>query len=224
MILAVFFVFFVVCLLFSCFEQMGPQPFLCFPSLEGVNLDSEHLSEATPEELKASLVVAEGDTAKLNRKVPDVRFEAYVIEDQRVLDGDDDYIRFDKGLAEDERSLDNLDRTEAVRNVEEDQQQGGWRFQNPARVRQKIKRTIQRELRNPDLMSEEDALVVGANLQKFVLFNTFRFIMLHDYVILQSVFRLPSLPFQIQLERLELLPNSCPKIEQLKVKEYHRKV
>ena len=212
------------CLLFSCFEQIGPQPFICFPFLEEVNLDSEHLSEATPEKVKASLVVAEAYTPKLNQKVPDIRFEAYVIEDQRILDGDDDYIRFDKGLAEDERSLDNLDRMEAARSYEEDQRQGGWRFQNPARVRQKIKRTIQRELRNPDLMSEEDALVVGANLQRFVLFNTFRFIMLHDYVILPSFFRLPSLPFQIQLERLDLFPNSCPKIEQLKVKEYHRKV
>ena len=130
----------------------------------------------------------------------------------------------DDWRSKDEISLDNLDHRQAATSVEDDQQQGGWRFQNPARVRQKIKRTIQRELRNPDLMSEEDALVVGANLQKFVLFSTFRFIMLHDYVILQSVFRLLSLPFQIQLERLELLPNSCPKIEQLKVKEYHRKV
>ena len=185
----------IICVLFvsfffSCFEQIGPQ----ITSPEEVNLDSEQLDKDTPEELKAGLVIAEGcddrdetegDTPKEDQKVPDVRFEAYVIEDQRILDGDDDFIRFDKGMADDERSkddipLDNIGHTQAVRSVEGGQQQGGWKFQNLARVRQKIKRTIQRELRNPDLMSEEDALVVGANFQRFVLFNTFRVIIMHD--------------------------------------------
>ncbi|XP_015772028.1 PREDICTED: NFX1-type zinc finger-containing protein 1-like isoform X6 [Acropora digitifera] len=154
----------------GCISPEGPQ----ITSTEEVNLDSEQLDKDTPEELKAGLVIAEGcddraetedDTPKEDQKVPDVRFEAYVIEDQRILDGDDDFIRFDKGMADDERSkddipLDNIGHTQAVRSVEGGQQQGGWKFQNPARVRQKIKRTIQRELRNPDLLSEEDALVV----------------------------------------------------------------
>ncbi|XP_067035451.1 NFX1-type zinc finger-containing protein 1-like isoform X3 [Acropora muricata] len=154
----------------GCISPEGPQ----ITSTEEVNLDSEQLDKDTPEELKAGLVIAEGcddreetegDTPKEDQKVPDVRFEAYVIEDQRILDGDDDFIRFDKGMADDERSkddipLDNIGHTQAVKSVEGGQQQGGWKFQNPARVRQKIKRTIQRKLRNPDLMSEEDALVV----------------------------------------------------------------
>lgn len=104
----------------------------------------------------------------------------------------------DDWRSKDEISLDNLDHTQAATSVEEDQQQGGWRFQNPARVRQKIKRTVKRELRNPDLMSEEDALVVGASFQNFALFNTFRVLMLHDYVITTFVFSAPR----------PLLPNS----------------
>lgn len=104
----------------------------------------------------------------------------------------------DDWRSKDEISLDNLDHRQAVTSVEDDQQQGGWRFQNPARVRQKIKRIVQRELRNPDLMSEEDALVVGASFQNFALFNTFRVLMLHDYVITTLVFSAPR----------PLLPNS----------------
>lgn len=116
--------------------------------------------------MKASVAVAESDIPEENQKLPDVRFEAYVIEDRRILDGDDDFIRFDKGIAEDERSLDNLDHRRAARGIEEGQLQGGWTFQNATVVRQKIKRTIERELGNQDLMSKEDASKVGVNLQK----------------------------------------------------------
>ena len=152
---------------------------MCFTSTEEINLDSEQLGEATPEELKPSFVAqgcddreeSEGGTLEENQKNPDVRFETYVIEDQRILDGDDDFIRFDNGIADDERSidgksLDNRDHMLAARSVEEGQQQVGWRFQSPARVRKNIQRTIQRELRNQDLMSEEDASMVRVNLQK----------------------------------------------------------
>lgn len=148
--------------------------FFCFTSTEEVNADSEQLGEAAAQgELKSSFLGAEEpeNITERNGKVPDVRFEAYVIEDQRTLVGDDDFIRFDKRVTDherskDDKSLDNLDHMHGAQNFEENQQQGGWRFQNLAQVREKIKRKIQRELRNQDVMSKEDASMVGIKVQK----------------------------------------------------------
>lgn len=69
--------------------------------------------------------------------------------------------------------MDNLDHRRAARSIEEGQLQGGWTFQNATVVRQKIKRTIERELRNQDLMSKEDASKVGVKLQKVCVVNAF---------------------------------------------------
>lgn len=163
----------IVCF-FLVLNKWALQPF--FTSTEDVIVDDEQLGLAAQEELKASFVGAEepeGNTAEEYQKVPDVRFEAYVMEDQRILDGDDDFIRFDKRVADherskDDKSLNNLDHIQAEnsKNDEEDQQQGGWRFQNSARVRQRVKRTIQRELRNQNVMCEKDACMVGVKVQE----------------------------------------------------------
>lgn len=92
------------------------------------------------------------------QKPPDVRFEAYVIQDQRILDSDNDVIRFDNGgRADDDVSTVSFDVTQAARGVEGGLQGGGWKFQNPARVRKRIKQIIQRELRSDDMMTEDEA-------------------------------------------------------------------
>lgn len=167
-----------VCFVFAL-NKWALQHFFCFTSTEEVNVDSEQLGEVAQEKSKASFVGAEEPediTPERNGKVPDVRFEAYVIEDQRILVGDDDFIRFDKRVTDherskDDKSLDNLDHMHAAQNFEENQQQGGWRFQNLAQVREKIKRKIQRELRNQDVMSKEHASMVCIKVQKVCFFQ-----------------------------------------------------
>ncbi|XP_068709592.1 NFX1-type zinc finger-containing protein 1-like [Montipora foliosa] len=107
---------------------------------------------AGKEELDKSIIASEGfddyeeaevDTSGKAQRVPDVRFEAYAIQDQRILDSDDDVIRFNDRLREEEQVL--------------AEPRGGWKFQNPSRERQKIKKIIRRELGKEDFMSEEEA-------------------------------------------------------------------
>ena len=105
---------------------------------------------------------SEVDTSGKAQRVPDVRFEAYAIQDQRILDSDDDFIRFNDRPREEEQALaedvlaDNLELMQIAKSVDEGPQ-GGWKFQNPSRERQKIQKIIRRELGKEDFMSEEEA-------------------------------------------------------------------
>lgn len=85
-------------------------------------------------------------------RVPDVRFDAFVIQDQRILDDDLDVIRFNDKRSETETKMDSPDTTCAGYS-----RGGGWQFQNPSRIKQRIKRRIQRELNSEDVMSDEEA-------------------------------------------------------------------
>ena len=85
-------------------------------------------------------------------RVPDVRFDAFVMQDQRILDDDLDVIRFNDQRSETETKMDSPDTTCAGCS-----RSGGWQFQNPSRIKQRIKQRIQRELNSEDVMSDEDA-------------------------------------------------------------------
>ena len=90
---------------------------------------------------------------KKGEKPPDVRFEAYVIQDQRILDIDEDITRFDDIPSQTDSSPDDQTPKGAARGI----QGGGWQFQNQNRVKQKIKQIIRRELGLPEIMDEEEA-------------------------------------------------------------------
>ena len=136
-----------------------------------ISADMDMLGMAAKEDLDKSIVESEGfdddeeskvDASWQDQREPDVRFEAYAIHDQRILDSDVDIIRFDEGPGKEEQVLaedtlaDNLELMQIAKSVEEGPQLGGWKFQNPARVRQKIKKIIRRQLRKEDVMSEEE--------------------------------------------------------------------
>lgn len=93
-----------------------------------------------------------------NQKPLDVRFEARFIQDQRILDNDDDVIRFnDRTVQGEDAATDHFNMTQTAQGVGRDLQGGGWKFQNSNRVRQKIRQIVRKELRSQDTMSEEDA-------------------------------------------------------------------
>ena len=100
--------------------------------------------------------------SKQREKPPDVRLESYVIQDQRILDSDDDVIRFDDRPVQDNTTTANIDTTQIpAKGAEGGRKGGGWKFQNPNRVRQRVKRIIRRELSSEDMMSAEEASEVS---------------------------------------------------------------
>ena len=95
-----------------------------------------------------------------NNQNPDVRYEADVVQDQRILDdgdGDDD---IDDGhsskLARKKEEL-NTEDPSAVGRESEDE----WKIQNARRLRKKIKRITIRELSKKDVMPDERAEMVS---------------------------------------------------------------
>ena len=86
-------------------------------------------------------------------RVPDVRFEAIVMQDQRILDDDLDVVRFGDKRSETETKMNSPNTTGASGCS----RGGGWQFQNPSRIKQRIKQRIQRELNSEDVMSDEEA-------------------------------------------------------------------
>ena len=112
-------------------------------------VDNDDDDEAKKEESQGNSVGVE--------KPPDVRFEAFVIQDQRILDNEDDIVRFDDRPPDSEARTDNHDMTRKTIGAEGGIHGGGWQFQNPNRVKKRIKQKIRRELESQDMMSEEEA-------------------------------------------------------------------
>ena len=91
-----------------------------------------------------------------NRGKPrDFDFDADVMQDQRILDTDA-VLRFESNPSSD-HLMSTDDPYETPSFTEGDVQNGSWQFQNPNKIKQKIKRIIRRELNRDDAMSEEDA-------------------------------------------------------------------
>ena len=95
-----------------------------------------------------------------NNQNPDVRYEADVIQDQRILDdgdGDDDIDDgYSSKLARKKEELD-IEDPSAVERESEDE----WKIQNARRLRRKIKRITIRELSKKDVMPDERAEMVS---------------------------------------------------------------
>ena len=89
-------------------------------------------------------------------KSPSFKFDADVMEDQRILKTDE-VIRFDAGPL-DEAISDDL--YAIPRATEGDSHSGGWQFQNAHRIRKKIKKILRKELNREDMMSSEEATEV----------------------------------------------------------------
>ena len=127
---------------------------------------------STQEEVEISVEGGEEESGKEAEKPPDVRFEAYIMQDQRILETDDDIIRFHDRLPD--ANADSLNTTRSPNSAEGGLQGGGWQFQNPSRVRKRIKQIIRRELDRQDALSEEEAakvrcIAVGIELCNRVL-------------------------------------------------------
>ena len=119
---------------------------------------TEGYKPSTLEEVENSIEGGEEQSGKEAEKPPDVRFEAYVMQDQRILESDDDIIRFHNRLPD--VNSDNLNTTRSPDGAEGGLQGGGWQFQNPNRVKKKIKQIIRRELDRQDALNEEEAAEV----------------------------------------------------------------
>ena len=95
-----------------------------------------------------------------NNQNPDVRYEADVIQDQRILVDDDDYDNVDERhsskLARKKEELYVVDPSVVSRESED-----GWKIQNAYRLRRKIKRIIKREVSKKDVMPDERAKLVS---------------------------------------------------------------
>lgn len=95
-----------------------------------------------------------------NNQNPDVRYEADVIQDQRILDdgdGDDDIDdEYSSKLARKKEELD-IEDPFAVGRESEDE----WKIQNARQLRRKIKRITIRELSKKDVMPDERAEMVS---------------------------------------------------------------
>ena len=117
-------------------------------------LSQEHLNVDSDEEADEN----NDDSVDVdaNRAKPrDFDFDADVMQDQRILDTDA-VLRFESNSSSD-RLLKTDDPYETPGFTEGDVQNGNWQFQNPNRIKQKVKRIIRRELNRDDAMSEEDA-------------------------------------------------------------------
>ena len=91
-----------------------------------------------------------------NRGKPrDFDFDADVMQDQRILDTDAE-LRFESNPSSD-HLLSTDDPHGTPNYTEGDVQNSSWQFQNPNRIKQKIKRIIRRELNRDDAMSEDEA-------------------------------------------------------------------
>ena len=90
-------------------------------------------------------------------KTLDFNFDADVMQDQRILDTDA-VIRFGSRPPSDNVNADDPYATLSC--AEEGVQSGNWQFQNPNRIKKKIKRIIRRELNSEDVVSEEEATKV----------------------------------------------------------------
>lgn len=120
-------------------------------------LSQEHLNVDSDEEDDEINDDREEDRANKG-KPRDFDFDADVMQDQRILDTDP-VMRFESNPSSD-HFLSTDDPYETPSFTEGDVQNGSWQFQNPNRIKQKIKRIIQRELNRDDAMSEEEATKV----------------------------------------------------------------
>ena len=114
-------------------------------------LSQEHLNEDEADEINDDSVEVIANRAKPR----DFDFDADVMQDQRILDADD-VMRFESNPSSD-HLLSTDDPYESPGFTEGDVQNGSWQFQNPNRIKQKIKLIIRRELNRDDVMSEEEA-------------------------------------------------------------------
>lgn len=135
-------------------------------------------SEESPivEEVGKLSIEAEGERegeeeSKGVEKNPDVRFEAYIMQDQRILETDDDIVRFHDQPPD--ASTDSPCTFQTPKGAEGGVQGGGWQFQNPSRVKKRIKQIIRRELNRQDAMSEEETAKVGC-MSMVVIFYSFK--------------------------------------------------
>ena len=117
-------------------------------------LSQEHLNVDSDEEADEIDDDREEDRANKG-KSRDFDFDADVMQDQRILDTDA-VMRFESSPPSD-HLLSTDDPYETPSFTEEGVQNGSWQFQNPNRIKQKIKRIIRRELNREDMMSEEEA-------------------------------------------------------------------
>lgn len=120
-------------------------------------LSQEHLNVDSDEEDDEINDDREEDHANKG-KPRDFDFDADVMRDQRILDTDA-VMRFESNPSSD-HLLSTDDPYETPSFTEGDVQNGSWQFQNPNRIKQKIKRIIRRELNRDDAMSEEEATKV----------------------------------------------------------------
>lgn len=131
-------------------------------------LTQEHLNVDSDEE--ADEINDNSEEVDANRGKPrDFDFEADVMQDQRILDTDA-VLRFESNPSSD-HLLSTDDPYETPGFTEGDVQNGSWQFQNPNRIKQKIKRIIRRELNRDDAMSEEDAAKVITPISRGMAFN-----------------------------------------------------
>ena len=121
-------------------------------------LSHEHLNVDSDEDADEINDDSEDVDADRRGKPRDFDFDADVMQDQRILDTDA-VLRFESSPSSD-HLLSTDDPYEAPGFTEGDVQSGSWQFQNPNKIKQKIKRIIRRELNRDDAMSEEDALKV----------------------------------------------------------------
>ena len=151
------------------------QTFHSFSLLTGIyTLGQEHLNVDSDEDTDE--INDDSEDVDANRGKPrDFDFDADVMQDQRILDTDAVF-RFESNPPSDQL-LSTDDRYETPSFTEGDVQNGNWQFQNPNKIKQKIKRIIRRELNRDDAMSEEDAskVITPISLSK-ILFSAAAFV------------------------------------------------
>lgn len=95
-----------------------------------------------------------------NNQTPDVRYEADVIQDQRILDDDDtDHDDVDDRYCSKPSSK--KEELGAVDPVVNRESEDGWKIQNAHRLKRKIKRITVREVSKKDVMLDERAKMVS---------------------------------------------------------------
>lgn len=97
-----------------------------------------------------------------NNQNPDVRYEADVIQDQRILADDDDDDDVDEHSSKPSGKKEELKAVDpSVDNRENKESKDGWKIQNANRLRRKIKRITIREVSKKDVMPDERAKMVN---------------------------------------------------------------